>query len=143
MKTEILTQNQKSWNTVADRFNGFDVLPSSAPFTQNDEELHVFDTIQEKKCAGYRLWHWPFPGLYGRTGAAELWGVDFSEVQINTSKETLKGLQVNLHCTAMEEEIEVVETDVCLLNIRNSILKSSSDSLKVFYFLFSKPFLFL
>lgn len=49
MKTEILTQNQKSWNTVAGHFNGIDALPSFGPFTQTDEELHLFEAIQDKK----------------------------------------------------------------------------------------------
>ncbi|WP_416144575.1 hypothetical protein [Planococcus koreensis] len=49
MKTELLMTNQRSWNTVAHHFNGIDALPSFGPFTQTDEELQLFEAIQDKK----------------------------------------------------------------------------------------------
>ncbi|WP_341202463.1 class I SAM-dependent methyltransferase [Planomicrobium okeanokoites] len=105
MKTEILTQNQKSWNTVAGHFNGIDALPSFGPFTQTDEELQLFEAIQDKKVLDIGCGSGHSLAYMKAQGAEELWGVDFSEKQIDTAKETLRGLQANLHCAAMEEDI--------------------------------------
>lgn len=107
MKTEILKQNQRSWNTVAHHFNGVDALPSFGPFAQNDEELHLFELIQDKKVLDIGCGSGHSLAYMANQGAAELWGVDFSEKQIETAKETLKGFQVNLHCAAMEENIDL------------------------------------
>ncbi|RLQ92772.1 class I SAM-dependent methyltransferase [Planomicrobium sp. Y74] len=107
MKTEILTQNQKSWNTVAGHFNGIDALPSFGPFAQTDEELQLFEAIRDKKVLDIGCGSGHSLAYMKEQGAAELWGVDFSEKQINTSNETLKGLQANLHCAAMEEDVGI------------------------------------
>lgn len=107
MKTEILTQNQKSWNTVAGHFNGIDALPSFGPFAQTDEELQLFEAIRDKKVLDIGCGSGHSLAYMESQGAVELWGVDFSEKQINTSKETLKGLQANLHCAAMEEDVGI------------------------------------
>lgn len=107
METEILTQNQKSWNTVAGHFNGIDALPSFGPFAQTDEELHLFEAIQDKKVLDIGCGSGHSLAYMNAQGAAELWGVDFSEKQIDTAKETLKGLLANLHCAPMEEDINL------------------------------------
>ncbi|PKH09735.1 bifunctional 2-polyprenyl-6-hydroxyphenol methylase/3-demethylubiquinol 3-O-methyltransferase UbiG [Planomicrobium sp. MB-3u-38] len=107
MKTEILTQNQRSWNTVAGHFNGIDALPSYGPFTQTEEELQLFEAIQDKKVLDIGCGSGHSLAYMKAQGAAELWGLDFSEKQIETAKETLKGLQANLHCAAMEEDIDL------------------------------------
>ncbi|MGF3104689.1 class I SAM-dependent methyltransferase [Rossellomorea sp. DUT-2] len=102
---DILKQNKKSWDKVARHFNGKDALPSYGPFTQTEDELRLFDDITSKKVldigcgSGHSL-------LYMKEmGACELWGVDLSETQIETAKETLKGLDANLSCSPMEEDI--------------------------------------
>lgn len=107
MRMEMLTQNQRSWNTVAGHFNGIDALPSFGPFTQTDEELHLFEAIQDKKVLDIGCGSGHSLAYMKEQGAAELWGVDFSEKQIDTAKGTLKGLQANLHCAAMEEDINL------------------------------------
>jgi SAM-dependent methyltransferase len=102
---DILKQNKKSWDKVASHFNGKDALPSYGPYTQTEDELKLFDEITSKKVldigcgSGHSL-------LYMKEmGAGELWGIDLSETQIETAKETLKGLNANLSCSPMEEEI--------------------------------------
>lgn len=105
MNTKIINQNQKSWDIVAHHFNGKDALPSYGPFAQMEEELKLFGEIENKKVldigcgSGHSL-------LYmANKGASELWGVDLSESQINTAKETLSGFETQLFCSPMEQEI--------------------------------------
>ncbi|WP_057762755.1 class I SAM-dependent methyltransferase [Cytobacillus praedii] len=105
MNIEIIKQNQKSWDTVSHHFNGKDALPSYGPFTQTEDELGLFREMKNKKVldvgcgSGHSL-------LYmANKGAGELWGVDFSQSQINTAKETLSGLDAQLFCSPMEKEI--------------------------------------
>ncbi|MGO1059181.1 class I SAM-dependent methyltransferase [Planococcus sp. FY231025] len=105
MKAEILKQNQKSWNMVAGHFNGIDALPSFGPFTQTDEELRLFEAIQDKKVLDIGCGSGHSLAYMKAKGAAELWGVDFSEKQIDTAKDTLRELQANLYCAPMEEDI--------------------------------------
>ncbi len=107
MKTDILLQNQRSWNTVASHFNGVDALPSFGPFAQTDDELHLFEAIQDKHVLDIGCGSGHSLAYMKEQGAAALWGVDFSEKQIATAKETLKGLQANLHCAPMEEDIDL------------------------------------
>jgi SAM-dependent methyltransferase len=101
----ILEQNKKSWNKVAYHFNGKDALPSYGPYAQTEEELQLFDEIQNKKVLeiGYGSGH----SLHymAEKGARELWGIDLSEVQKETAEETLNGLNAHLFCAPMEEEI--------------------------------------
>ncbi|MFS0864380.1 class I SAM-dependent methyltransferase [Fredinandcohnia sp. 179-A 10B2 NHS] len=100
-----LTQNKKSWDTVAHHFNGKDALPSYGPFTQSEDELQLFGEIKDKKVleigigSGHSL-------LYmAEKGASELWGVDLSQAQIETAKNTLRDYQPNLNCAPMEMDI--------------------------------------
>ncbi|MGI2326697.1 class I SAM-dependent methyltransferase [Planococcus sp. YIM B11945] len=81
-----------------------DALPSFGPFTQTDEELHLFEAIQDKKVLDIGCGSGHSLAYMNAQGAAELWGVDFAEKQIATAKKTLNGLQANLNCAAMEED---------------------------------------
>lgn len=106
---EILKQNRKSWNTVAGHFNGVDALPNYGPFTQSEEELRLLDSIEGKKVldigcgSGHSL-------LYmNRQGAKDIWGVDLSDKQIERATEMLSGLDAQLYCAAMEEDIGLPE----------------------------------
>lgn len=79
MKRDILQQNKESWDKVAHHFNGIDALPSYGPFSQTEEELRLFEEIENKKVldigcgSGHSL-------LYmADKGASELWGIDLSE----------------------------------------------------------------
>lgn len=40
-------------------------------------------------------------------GASELWGVDLSQSQIETARETLKGMNPKLYCAPMEKDINL------------------------------------
>ncbi|WP_433751186.1 class I SAM-dependent methyltransferase [Falsibacillus pallidus] len=102
---EILTENKKSWNTVSHHFNGVDALPSYGPFAQSEDELHLFDQIKNKSVLeiGYGSGH--SLRYMAEQGACELWGVDLSEEQRLTAESTLNGLNANLFCAPMEDDI--------------------------------------
>lgn len=109
MKTEILQQNRTSWNTVAAHFDGVDALPRYGPFAQSEEELRLFDSIDGKNVldigcgSGHSLLY-----MNGQ-GAKDIWGVDLSDRQIEHAHETLTGLDAQLYCAAMEEDIGLPE----------------------------------
>lgn len=107
MRAEIVKQNKKSWNTVADHFNGVDALPSFGPFSQTNIELNLFASITGKKVLDIGCGSGHSLAYMKEKDAAELWGVDFSERQLDIAKETLKGLKAHLHCAAMEEDIDL------------------------------------
>ncbi|ANU17991.1 ubiquinone biosynthesis methyltransferase UbiE [Planococcus maritimus] len=109
MNIEILKQNRTSWDTVAEHFNGVDALPRYGPFAQSEEELRLFDSIDGKNVldigcgSGHSL-------LYmSKQGAKDIWGVDLSDRQIERAHETLTGLDAQLYCAAMEEDIGLPE----------------------------------
>jgi len=103
----ILDQNKKSWNTVAHHFKGKDALPSYGPFTQTEEELQLFDDIQNKKVLeiGYGSGH--SLNYMASRGASELWGVDLSESQKIAAEKLLTGFNTNLFCAPMEMDIDL------------------------------------
>jgi SAM-dependent methyltransferase len=105
MSIEIIKQNKKSWDRVAHHFNGIDALPSYGPFTQTEEELGLFEEIRDKKVLDIGCGSGHSLRYMAENGVSELWGVDFSEAQIKTAKETLNGLETHLFCAPMEEEI--------------------------------------
>ncbi len=104
---DILDQNKKSWNTVAHHFNGIDALPSYGPFTQTEDELQLFDEIQNKKVleVGYGSGH--SLEYMASKGASELWGVDLSDSQKNAAEALLTVLNPNLFCAPMEMDIDL------------------------------------
>lgn len=107
MSNDILKQNKKSWDKVAHHFNGKDALPSYGPFAQTEDELRLFDGMMNKKVldigcgSGHSLKY-----MAGK-GASELWGIDFSEAQVKTARKTLEGLEANLFCSPMEDDIGI------------------------------------
>ncbi|MCA0172512.1 class I SAM-dependent methyltransferase [Bacillus sp. RAR_GA_16] len=107
MKNTVLNQNKQSWDKVAHHFNGIDALPSYGPYAQTEEELHLFDEVENAKVLeiGYGSGH--SLRYMANRGASELWGVDLSEEQRRTAETTLAGLSANLFCAPMEEEIQL------------------------------------
>lgn len=105
MLKDMLENNKVSWNKVAHHFNGVDALPHYGPFAQTEEELHLFNELENKRILeiGYGSGH---SLLYmSNKGASELWGVDLSDTQKKTAEETLKDVNHHLFCAPMEEEI--------------------------------------
>src|SRR5690606_2620027 len=106
---EILKQNRTGWNAVGDHFNTNEALPGHGPFTQDEEELRLFDSIEGKNVldigcgSGHSLLY-----MNGQ-GAKDIWGVDLSDMQIDRATEMLNGLDAQLYCAAMEEDIGLPE----------------------------------
>ncbi|WP_263621412.1 class I SAM-dependent methyltransferase [Rossellomorea aquimaris] len=103
----MLEQNKKSWNKVAHHFNGKDALPSYGPYTQTEEELRLFDDVEDKKVLDIGCGSGHSLRYLAEKGAGELWGVDLSSAQIDTAKRTLEGLNANLHCAPMEVDVGI------------------------------------
>ncbi|WP_010281537.1 class I SAM-dependent methyltransferase [Bacillus timonensis] len=107
MVNEILKNNKISWDKVAHHFNGKDALPSYGPFTQTEDELHLFDDVTNKKVLDIGCGSGHSLRYMSEKGARELWGVDLSENQITTAFETLKNLNPQLFCAAMEKDVGI------------------------------------
>ncbi|MFS0823330.1 class I SAM-dependent methyltransferase [Bacillus sp. 1P02SD] len=111
MTFEILKNNKKSWDKVAQHFNGKDALPSYGPFTQTEEELRLFEDLTNKKILDIGCGSGHSLRYMAENGASELWGIDLSQNQIETAKETLKGMNPNLYCAPMEKDINLPKED--------------------------------
>lgn len=107
MTNETLKNNKKSWDIVAPHFNGKDALPSYGPFTQTEDELRLFDDLINKIVLDIGCGSGHSLRYMSEKGARQLWGVDLSDNQIEDAKETLKGLNPDLFCAPMEEEIGI------------------------------------
>ncbi|MFT4413778.1 class I SAM-dependent methyltransferase [Fredinandcohnia humi] len=105
MTVEILKQNKKSWDIVAHHFNGVDALPSYGPYTQTEDELKLFGNVKNQRVLEIGCGSGHSLRYMAKKGGSELWGVDISEKQIETAKETLKDLNPHLYRAPMEEDI--------------------------------------
>lgn len=47
--TQMLALNKKCWDTVAPYFFQVDCLPKYGPYTASEDEIHLFDSIRNKK----------------------------------------------------------------------------------------------
>ncbi len=47
--TQMLALNKKCWDTVAPYFFQVDCLPKYGPYTVSEDEIHLFDSIKDKK----------------------------------------------------------------------------------------------
>ncbi|ALC91725.1 ubiquinone biosynthesis methyltransferase UbiE [Bacillus sp. FJAT-18017] len=102
MFTEIIKQNKKSWDKVAHHFNGVDALPSYGPFAQTEDELGLLGEMTNKTVLDVGCGSGHSLRYMANKGAKELWGIDLSQAQIQTAKETLQDLKANLICSPME-----------------------------------------
>lgn len=111
METDHLDQstiqetNRAGWNKAAQHFYGATALPIYGPLAPTENDLQLLDQIRgahilEIGCgSGHSL-------LYlGEHDAAELWGLDLSETQIDYASALLqeKGYTAHLFSSPMEE----------------------------------------
>ena len=106
MKTDILKQNEKSWNDLAEDFFGVTALPVFGCSIPTEDDLHLFPNLNGKAvfemgCGSGHSLKW-----CAEHGATELYGLDISEQQINTAKKLLEdsGLSCTLFHQPMEED---------------------------------------
>ncbi|WP_153462130.1 class I SAM-dependent methyltransferase [Sediminibacillus terrae] len=102
---ELLEKNRSGWNAVAHHFNGQDALPGYGPYAQSEEELQLFGEIAGKKVLDIGFGSGHSLKYMAEKGAAELWGVDFSEEQKELAEITLQDHLTHLFCAPMETDI--------------------------------------
>ncbi|MBC8560906.1 class I SAM-dependent methyltransferase [Fumia xinanensis] len=100
----ILEQNKRSWDAMADTWFGTTALPTYGCFIPTEDELHLFPDLSGKRvldigCGSGHSLCW-----CGEQGAAELWGLDLSARQVeNARKHLVKcGYSSNLYNGPME-----------------------------------------
>ncbi|MDR7856592.1 class I SAM-dependent methyltransferase [Tissierella sp.] len=91
MAENILIQNKKSWDAMADSWFGTTALPTYGCLIPTEDELKLFPDIQGKKvldigCGSGHSLKW-----CGDKGASELWGLDMSTKQIENARNFLNG----------------------------------------------------
>lgn len=106
---EILEVNKSYWNEYADYWFGTTALPTIGVHFPTEDELHLFGDVLGKKMleiccgSGHSLKY------NADKGAAELWGVDLSQKQIDNAKAYLAehGYSANFICSPMEAEMDI------------------------------------
>ena len=106
MGNDILVQNKKSWDAMADSWFGATALPAYGCFVPTEDDLGLFPPLRGKKvldigCGSGHSLHW-----CAEKGAAELWGLDISTRQIENAKRFLaeNGHAPTLFNAPMEED---------------------------------------
>lgn len=105
----IREQNRTYWNAYADLWFGTTALPEYGVFFPTEDELQLFGDVSGKRLlevccgSGHSLRY------LAERGAGELWGVDFSERQLQNAGRLLRehGVSARLLCSPMEEELDV------------------------------------
>ncbi|PQQ50415.1 class I SAM-dependent methyltransferase [Bacillus thuringiensis] len=84
-----------------------DCLPKYGPYTASEDEIHLFDSIRNKKVLDIGCGSGHSLQYIAEQGAEELWGLDLSSAQIEIANKTLKDWNPKLVCGAMEEETKI------------------------------------
>lgn len=105
IKVDIIKQNKKSWDAIADSFFGVTALPVYGCFIPTEDELNLFPNLINKKvldigCGSGHSLKW-----CGDKGAKELWGLDLSTRQIENATKFLSDnhYKANLFNAPMEQ----------------------------------------
>ena len=107
MNQETVQTNRAYWNANADNWFGTTALPVYGEMCPTEEELHLFGNVRGKRLleiccgSGHSLRY------HAAHGAGELWGVDFSEKQLENARRHLaeNHCTARLVCGAMEEDL--------------------------------------
>ena len=107
MNQQTVQINHAYWNANADNWFGTTALPVYGELCPTEEQLCLFGDVRGKKLleiccgSGHSLQY------HAAHGAAELWGVDFSEKQLENARRHLaeNGAAAHLVCGAMEEDL--------------------------------------
>lgn len=106
---KIIENNEAYWNEHADLWFGTTALPEYGVRFPTEENLHLFGDVTGKKLlevccgSGHSLKY------HAERGAGELWGIDFSQSQLENAAGLLKenGCTANLLHAKMEDEWNV------------------------------------
>lgn len=109
-KNVIHQTNSLFWNTKGNDVLGATALPLYGSFV-SEEKLQLFGDVSGKKILEIGCGSGQSLQYLGERNAAELWGIDMSENQIEKTRQYLTacGLSANLICSPMEEECGVPE----------------------------------
>ncbi len=106
---EILRTNRAYWDANADLWFGTTALPTYGVKFVTEDDLHLFGDVSCKKMleiccgSGHSLKY------HADRNAAELWGVDISQKQIDNANSYLNthGYTAKFICSPMEEELNI------------------------------------
>ncbi len=102
---EILEQNKKSWDTIADDWFGTTSLPVYGKKTPLESELNLFGDLVGKTVLDIGCGSGHSLRYIASKGAGELWGLDLSDKQLKNAEGFLKseGVEAKLFQSPMEE----------------------------------------
>lgn len=102
---EMLKMNKDSWEKSAERFFGRTALPEYGPFSLNEDHIHLFGDVSDKKVLDIGCGSGHSLQYMGNKGAKELWGLDLTTNQIETASKLLSShkVKVSLFESPMEE----------------------------------------
>jgi len=104
MQKNILEQNKKSWDAIADDWFGKTALPTYGVLIPSEEELNLFGDVNGKKVLDIGCGSGHSLKYLADKGAVELWGLDISVKQIENARNFLaqSGYVSNLCNSPME-----------------------------------------
>ncbi|WP_391203471.1 class I SAM-dependent methyltransferase [Psychrobacillus sp. L4] len=91
MNTKSLEKNKHSWEAAAERFYGRNPLPEYGPMAPLEDNLNLFGDITNLKVLDIGCGSGHSLQYMNQRNAAELWGLDLSEKQINSANLLLAG----------------------------------------------------
>src|SRR5262245_27039839 len=104
--SRMLETNRAGWDRVAPMFHGGTALPEYGPLAPTEDSLKLLDIppdacVLELGCgSGHSLRY------LAERGARELWGLDFSPVQIGFAKETLRPFESRVRLIESPMEVD-------------------------------------
>ena len=109
MNDQILEHNKTYWNDHADLWFGVTALPELGVYFPDETELNLFGDVTGQRVleiccgSGHSLRY------MARHGAAELWGADISQKQLENAERLLteSGYSARLFCSPMEDPLPV------------------------------------
>lgn len=109
-RTSIHKTNSIFWDTKGTDILGATSLPLYGAFV-SEEKCRLFGDVSGKKLLEIGCGSGESLQYHGERNAAELWGMDMSEIQIERTAQHLKacGLSAKLICSPMEEECGIPE----------------------------------
>lgn len=109
-RNSIHKTNSIFWDTKGTDLLGATSLPLYGAFV-SEEKCRLFGDVSGKKLLEIGCGSGQSLQYHGERNAAELWGMDMSELQIKRTKQHLKacGLSATLICSPMEEECGIPE----------------------------------
>lgn len=103
MDAEMLRQNRDAWNAVADEYGGGTALPQYGMCMPTEDQLHLLGDVRGKRMLEIGCGSGRSLRYLGERGAAELWGLDLSERQIQNAARRLQAFSPRLFVSPMEQ----------------------------------------